>query len=180
MNKKWLKLSIVVLVVGVIGVSAVAAHPPGPGGGWGMGGGFADSPIAIAAEQLGMEPDALLTELQAGKTVAELAEANGVSLDSIVDAVVAAHSERLATAVENGRITQEQADERLATMTEHLTERLSQPFEAGQGFGGRGFGGRGEGGPGRGHHFGPMGPGQGSQNGNGNSTPPEATVTPAA
>lgn len=179
MNKKWLKLSIVFLIVGVLGVGAVAAHPPGPGG-LGLGG-PEDSPIAIAAEQLGMEPDALLTELQAGKTVAELAEANGISLDAIVDAVVTAHSERLATAVENGRITQEEADARLETLRTDLTERLSQPFEAGQGFGGRGFGGRGgmgEGG-GRGHHFGPMGPGMGFQNGD-NTTTPEATVTPAA
>jgi hypothetical protein len=173
MNKKWLKLSIVVLVVGVIGVSAVAAHPQGPGGMFGLGG-PENSAIAIAAEQLGLEPADLLAELQAGKTIAELAEAQGVSLDSIVEAIVAAHSERLATAVENGRITQEQADAMLATMTENLTARLSQPFESGQGFGGRGFGG-----PGRGNHFGPMGPGMGFQNGNGNSSTPEATETPS-
>jgi hypothetical protein len=37
--------------------------------------------------------------------------------------------ERLATAVENGRLTQEQADERLDTVRTTLTERLNNPID---------------------------------------------------
>jgi hypothetical protein len=62
-------------------------------------------------------------------------------LDALVDAATAAHTERLNALVENGVLTQEEADSRLELMSEHFESRLSGTFtpeNLGQGFRGMG------------------------------------------
>ena len=77
--------------------------------------------LEAAAEAIGIEPAALREAIQGGQTIAEVAAANGVDAATVVDAMVADAEERIATAVSEGRITQEQADERLATLEERMT-----------------------------------------------------------
>lgn len=131
MNRKWLKLGIVIIVVLALAVTAVAASAAWPGGGrgQGFGAGPENSLIAIAADTLGIEPADLIAELQAGKTVAEVATEQGVELSAIVDTFAAVRAENLNNAVSNGWLTQEQADARLELLKTNLTERLSQPFD---------------------------------------------------
>ena len=95
---------------------------------------------ALLAETLGMTTEELREALADGQTIAELAEAQGVALEDIVDASLAPMVERIQQAVEDGRITQEEADERIEQMEEKLLEAL----ESGSGFGPRpgGFPGR--------------------------------------
>jgi hypothetical protein len=131
----------------------------GDGRGFGMGGfGAGEGMLAVVAEQLGIEPAALVTELQSGKTIAELAEANSVATDDIVAAVVAVHQERLDAAVAAGTLTQEEADAHIVLATSHIQSMLDQPLTGrGRGMGmGGGFGmggpnGDGQRGGGRGH-----------------------------
>ncbi len=115
--------------------------------GHGMGG-PGSSLISVAAEQLGMTVEELVTELKADKTIADVAQAKGVELKTIVDAFIAPRAEWLAELVADGRITQAEADEKLAEMRTEAEEHLQQayPFscdgECGEhmseGFGGRG------------------------------------------
>jgi hypothetical protein len=102
----------------------------GPGGGHGMfgWGGPQNSPIAIAAEKLGMTREELIAELQAGKTVADVAKEKDVALETIVEAIMAPRAERLAQLVTDGKLTQEQADTMLATMRANITTRLSEKW----------------------------------------------------
>jgi hypothetical protein len=99
---------------------------------------------ALLAETLGMTTEELREALADGQariaTIAELAEAQGVALQDVVDASLAPMVERIQQAVEDGRITQEQADERIEQMEANLLEAL----ESGSGFGPRpgGFPGR--------------------------------------
>jgi hypothetical protein len=111
------------------------ADRPGRGVGPGPGG-------EAVAEILGMTTDELREALQAGTTLAELAEQQGVAIDALVDAMLAGMEERLAERVADGTITQEQADERLAEATERVTAHVN-----GEG------GGMGRG-PGRGERWG--------------------------
>lgn len=83
--------------------------------------------VATISELLGLDADTLRTELQDGATLAEIAEANGVSSDDLVDALVAEAMGRIDVAVENGRIDQEAADERAADLEERITERVTTP-----------------------------------------------------
>jgi len=108
-------------------------------GGYGMGGhgmmgyGYAGSMPALLAEALGMTTEELFAAQESGQTVAEVAAAQGVELADVVAAVIAPRAELLAQAVADGRLTQEQADAMLATMTEHMTARFE---ESGVGCGG--------------------------------------------
>jgi hypothetical protein len=80
-----------------------------------------------------MTVDELRKALADGQTVAELAQAQDVALEDVADALVAAHAERLQQAVEDGRLTQEEADEKLVEMETNILDRL----ESGE-FGGLG------------------------------------------
>jgi polyhydroxyalkanoate synthesis regulator phasin len=73
------------------------------------------------AESLGIEEDELRSELQDGKTIAEIAEEQGVDVQDVIDDIVAAQRERLDEAVADGDLTQEEADEILAGAEERVT-----------------------------------------------------------
>ena len=96
------------------------------------------------AEFLGITSEEIREALQDGSTLGEIADANGSSADELIAFMVEQASERLDQAVAEGRITEEEAAERLAEITERITEGVTEGFE------GPGFGH----GPGRGHHRG--------------------------
>ena len=91
------------------------------------------------ADALGVTADELRTALQGGQTIAEVAAAEGVDLQTVVDAVVAELEARLTERVEAGDITQERADEMIARASERLPDALESDGPA---FGGRGRHGR--------------------------------------
>lgn len=99
-------------------------------------------PEAIA-EFLGVTTDELRAAKEAGQTLAEVADANGSSADALVDFLVANATERLEEKVASGEITQDEADEKLAEITERVTDMVNGEFEGRPG-------GRGPGGPGGG------------------------------
>jgi polyhydroxyalkanoate synthesis regulator phasin len=102
--------------------------------------------LSVAAETLGLSEDDLRTALEAeGATLASVAGDQGVAVEDLVAALVQAGRERLDEAVAEGRLTQEQADERAAEMQTWVTDMVN-----GTGFGDRGphgGWGRGWGGP---------------------------------
>jgi hypothetical protein len=79
----------------------------------------------LAAEQTGLSPREIAAQLRSGTTLGELLTANGVDVNAFIDDVVEQADARLDQAVANGRITQERADEMLANLREHLTQRLN-------------------------------------------------------
>ena len=110
----------------------------GPGSPHGGGFGFkfrgGHGPFEIteaAAKALGISQDELWDRLRGGKTLEEIAKAEGKSLDDVEAAVETALKERFDAAVKAGELTRAQADE----MLEHLTERLdhlgAMPFPPG-------------------------------------------------
>jgi hypothetical protein len=109
------------------------------GGRGGMKGGAQLTTIATA---LGITEAELQTELQAGKSVADVAIAKSVSLDKVISAIVDAETKTLTQAVTDGKLTQAQADQRIANLKANLPAQLAQAGWIG---GGRG-GGRGHGG----------------------------------
>jgi hypothetical protein len=135
MNIKKLLTIVGVLAILIAALPAGAAFAQGPSGdqpplglGRGNWGGPDNSLVAVAARVLGMEKAALVAELNAGKTIAGVATAQGVALDKIVTAFVQPHVDWLNQAVKDGKITQIQADERIAAMKAEITAKLSAPF----------------------------------------------------
>ncbi|HHO81385.1 MAG TPA: hypothetical protein ENN00_00865 [Bacillaceae bacterium] len=84
----------------------------------------AKSLIARFAESLGMDRKALATELQSGKSVAEVAQEKGVSTDTLTAKALEGVKERIDRAVENGRITAEERDKRLEEAKVRIQERI--------------------------------------------------------
>lgn len=75
--------------------------------------------MAIVRES-GLDASVFREGFEAGQTPAEILEANGVDPAAVTSAILSALEEKLAEAVENGRITQERADELIANATEKL------------------------------------------------------------
>ncbi len=123
----------------------------GPGdrggrGGHGFGGGpnEAVSDTSVAASAIGISESDLTAALQSGKTVADVAKANNVDVQKVIDALVADQKTEIAAALKAGTITQAQADQQLANVTTFVTAQVN-----GTGFGPGGHGGHGPmGGPG--------------------------------
>ena len=78
-----------------------------------------------AAKALGMTTDELRAAVKGGKTLAEVAKDQKVSVDSLVKAMVAATEARLATAVKDGAMTQAQADTMKSSLTQRITDRVN-------------------------------------------------------
>ena len=92
-----------------------------------MGPGFGID-LQKAAQTLGMTEADLQTELQSGKTLAQVAQEKGVDTQKLVDAFLSAAKADLAQQVADGRITQSQADQTL----QELTTRVQTLINSGQ------------------------------------------------
>ena len=108
------------------------AGPGTPAGGGVFGG------QTSAASYLGVSPVTLRADLLRGETLADVAKAQGKSVDGLVAAMVAAEKTSLATAVTNGFLTEAQAEQIESTMPQRVTAIVNRTRP--QGF--RGFGGR--------------------------------------
>ncbi len=80
--------------------------------------------LTTIAQALSMTEAELRAELQAGKSVADIASAKGVALETIVNAVIAEQTTALNEAVAAGRMTQAQADAILANLKTVLPAHL--------------------------------------------------------
>lgn len=81
--------------------------------------------LAVAAEAIGVDASTLQDALAEGESIADVAEANGVDADEVIEAMLDAKAERLSTKVEDGRITQDEADEKLAAFETKITDRVN-------------------------------------------------------
>jgi hypothetical protein len=96
-----------------------------------------------AASYLGLTEAELREQLADGKTLAEIADAEGKSVDGLVQALVDEAEAKLDEAVAEGRLTQAQADELAEGLEERVTDlvngELRRPgFRFGHRFGGPG------------------------------------------
>ena len=98
------------------------------------------SPLAEAAKALGMTEAELKTELEAGKSIADVAKAKSIDLDEVIAKLTAAFKAHLDEEVASGEMTQAQADTKLAGVTAKATERVNSVRPA-RGEGSRGWGG---------------------------------------
>jgi hypothetical protein len=90
------------------------------------------------AAVVGIPFEDIQAALQEGETtLAEIAAEQGVDLETLVDGLTAPAVANLAEKVADGTLTQEEADERLAEITERITERVQTVPESLEGFGGR-------------------------------------------
>ncbi len=106
-------------------------YPPigfGFGGRLGGAGMHGFGRLDAAATYLGLTQAELRTQLAGGKTLADVAKAQGKSVDGLVSALVAAEKADLEAAVKAGRLTQAQADQVLANAKQRFTDMVNGTF----------------------------------------------------
>lgn len=98
--------------------------------------------LAAAAEALGMTEAELVTELQSGKSIKQVADAKNVNIDTVIAKMTAAVKAHLDAEVASGEHTQAEADAKLAAFQTRVTEMVNKtglPHRGGKGqHGGRG------------------------------------------
>jgi hypothetical protein len=137
------------------GTPAAAAGTRVSAAAWGarvpglLGGRFGlDAGLQAAADYLGIPVATLKSDLQAGKTLAQIADGtSGKSASGLIQALVAKAKSGLDKAVADGKLTQAQADAVSANLQQRITNLVNgtrptlRPFSGPRGFG-FGFGGR--------------------------------------
>jgi predicted DNA-binding protein (UPF0251 family) len=78
--------------------------------------------LDAAASYLGLTEAQLRTQLNGGKTLAQVAKAQDKSVDGLVDALVKDANEKIDQAVKDGKLTKAQADEIKQGQRERLTD----------------------------------------------------------
>jgi hypothetical protein len=136
MKKTWLiVLAVVALAALTIGVAVPALAHNGAGYGGGTAGDETFTPaVERVATALDLAPAELVTRLQAGETLARIAAAQGVADDTVIEALVAVHAERLALRVEAGIMTREQADVSLQAAYDNAAAFLNADLSGTAGF----------------------------------------------
>ncbi len=175
MSKKFKLLTISLITAGILAVAiAGAALADGPttvngeaedycGQGWGGYHGHGAICSETVSELQGLPHEEIEAQRREGKSLVEIAEAQGVSEDALVEAVLDAKREALQQRVEDGILTQEQANLMLQQMEQRTVQMVNRvtvgpPDDRG----GCGYGESGDGtGPGAMRHWGQRG-GQGT------------------
>lgn len=111
-----------VILVAAMAVSAVGARGRGPRH---RGVHF----VELLAEATGFDMADIKAELEAGKTLAEVADENGADIDALIETALDDMQARLDEAVAEGRITQAEADDMLADAAERLAERVNEVID---------------------------------------------------
>ena len=83
-------------------------------------------------EDLGLEREVVKAGAEAGQSLNELAEANGISSQAVIEAVTNAFTERLNNAVSEGKISGEKALEMAAELQEKAEEFVNSPIGEGK------------------------------------------------
>jgi ribosomal protein S20 len=121
---------------GILGVTAVAGaqtggdRPPAeadrPPGGHGPG-------LDAAAKALNLSVDDLRSKLEGDKTIAQVAQEQGVDVQTVIDAMVADATAHIDQAVQDGKLTADQANERKSNLQERITKLVNEGKPKGEG-----------------------------------------------
>lgn len=148
-KQKLLGLALLVILIGAIvsGASSALAQtggnttptpiPQGMSGyGWNMhgmmlGNGQNNALWTAAADALDIDLNTLATQIQSGSTLAQIAEAYGVDIQTVYDAALTVMTDHMNAMVAAGYMTQAQVDTQVTWMRDHMTE---MPMFTGFGF----------------------------------------------
>jgi len=133
--KRMIKILAVSLVIGgilaaVLAGTVLAAGPsggqttttePGEVSGWHHSRGLGFGSGSAAAELLGMTPEEIREQRQAGKSLVEIARDRGIDEATLINAIMAEKRETIQKLVTEGTMTQAEADARLAQIQERVT-----------------------------------------------------------
>ena len=116
------------LLVGAVGTAFAQEPVPPYGPGWchAYGGYLTPALATRAAKVIGISTDDLVAQWRSGKSLAEIAQAKGISEDKLIDELLAPYRDMLAIQVKYGYLTQQEADQALAAAREATKAAVEQ------------------------------------------------------
>jgi len=112
-------------LVGAGAALAAGGHAPGRSSARTAAATHGGGPLQAAATYLDIPVDTLRSDLRAGKTLAQEAQAKGKTVDGLVQAMLADLTSRLDAAVKAGKLTQTQEDTIVAMATKGVTAMVN-------------------------------------------------------
>lgn len=119
---------VVLALVGVVSAQEDTTTTPQRGRFGGRGIGFHPNSEVIL-EATGLTQEELFEALQSGSTLADLITANDGDVDAVIAELVQTATDHINQHIEDGKLTQEQADTMLAELETRITERINGTFE---------------------------------------------------
>ncbi len=137
MKKLLVTVSLVLLGLLVVGSTLPAlAHNSASGEAVASSGVALDQPTVVRlAEVLELTPEELVSLLQAGETLSEIAAAQNIAEEAVVTAILAPHTSQIALRLDYGYITQTQADAMLAEADEYAHSLLTRDLSVAGNYG---------------------------------------------
>ncbi len=85
--------------------------------------------VEAVSDVLGLSGEEIRTRLADGQSLADVAEAEGVEVQALVDAIVSAGQDRLDQAVANGRLTEDAGAQRAEMLAERAADAVERTFD---------------------------------------------------
>jgi hypothetical protein len=85
--------------------------------------------LRIIVEQIGLEPADVLAQMRDGQTLSAIITGSGGSIADVTVTLTEAATERITTALDNGRISQERADQMLANLPGNIDRLLNTTMQ---------------------------------------------------
>ncbi|HBQ26405.1 MAG TPA: hypothetical protein DD791_08435 [Syntrophomonas sp.] len=130
--KTGILLLLAVFVLGVaVPAMAGANNPVGTAGKYGKAtvSRGARTMVQSLAELTGKDVSVIQVQRREGKSIANIAEENGVDQDALINNITKKNQEKLQTRLDEGTITQEQYDSCLQNMQQNIKERIKERSE---------------------------------------------------
>jgi hypothetical protein len=106
-----------------------------------FGHGLREKKLDAAAKALGITADELMTQLRDGKSIADVAKAENVDVNKVIDALVSEAQSKIDGAVEDGHLTQDEATKLKSDLKDRITDLVNNAPPSGERhFGGGRFG----------------------------------------
>jgi hypothetical protein len=108
----------------------------GPGGlgfGFGFRGGARSDSLGAAAKALGITTKELLTDLGNGQSIADVAKAKHIDVNTVIDTLVSDAKSKVDAAVKAGDLTQDQATKIETDLKAHITDLVNNAHPKGGG-----------------------------------------------
>ncbi|HEY6380034.1 MAG TPA: hypothetical protein VI316_12730 [Candidatus Dormibacteraeota bacterium] len=97
----------------------------GPGGGPGGQHGLSAEDQQVVATAIGITTAQLTTELSGGKTIAQVAQAHGADVNTLISAWVASENKEIDDRVTSGQLSKAQGDQMKAATQQRITDEVN-------------------------------------------------------
>lgn len=124
---RWLLPLALAAAIGVAAVSVISARS-GEGDCDGGHGKF-EARLSAIAELVGTDADGLKAAIGDGKTLAEIAQENGIEAQAVIDALLVKANARIDAAVEAGKLTAEEAETKKSEAVTRIEDRVNNGFD---------------------------------------------------